>query len=113
MDYFPGNNYGIHDVYLTSMSKISKKSKIECNLHNFFIPHNYTVVTTNEKLDSYLGTELDVVLHYSINKDLKIMLMQAFFKGTKSMDEVKGGTHKNLSTFSFLMLTWKPKFEIN
>ena len=39
--------------------------------------------------------------------------MQAFFKGTKSMDEVKGGTHKNLSTFSFLMLTWKPKFEIN
>lgn len=68
---------------------------------------------TGGKLDSYLGTELDLLVKYNLTKMINIEAGYSIMKATNSMASasVKNVTNPDLSPqFAYVMLNIKPNF---
>lgn len=114
LDYFPSGDYGIFDGFIGFDFNILDNLNGELIVHNFYIPHDYTHYVGEDKLiNSFLGSEVDLLLTYKPSYDLQIIFLQSLFIGTPSMDIVKGGNHEKLSKYSVIMLTWTPSFLLN
>jgi hypothetical protein len=113
MDYFyassfaGGLNPGLWDTYLNVGFKASKKVDLSLNYH-YFATTTQVVNPANEKLDKYLGSEVDFQLGWTIMKDVKLLAGYSFMLGSKSMDVVKGGNHKSWQDWGWVSLNISP-----
>jgi hypothetical protein len=123
MDYFYVGNYngqnGLLDIYLPVKFKVEK--------WNFgLIPHYMaaaaTVSTLNDDNQSttdysnYLGTEIDVVVGYTLSKSVNIQGGYSHMFATQTMQVIKypdnpnGEFYKNKNQWAWIMFTFKPTF---
>ncbi len=113
MDYFyVGNhlkNVGLQDAFL--------KLNYNSNKWQFaLIPHVFLaaadVVTPdpqNEKMDSYLGTEVDATFGYSFRKDINVSGGYSQMFGSKTMEFIKGGDAGHTNNWAWLMISVNPR----
>lgn len=109
MDYFyVGNNLnsvGLLDIYAT-FGYSNKKFSIQ------IIPHFFTsaasIQTINSTLRNYLGTEIDAVVSYKIDKNIHLQGGFSKIFATKSLEFIKGENNTESNYWSWLMLTFKP-----
>ena len=110
MDYFYVGNYtnsvGLQDVFI----------KLNYNVNKWqfaLIPHVFLtaadVVTPLEKMDSYLGTEIDATFGYNFKKDITITGGYSQMFGSKTMEYVKGGYAGHTNNWAWLMISVNPR----
>ncbi len=110
MDYFYVgnhlNNVGLNDYYFKWAC--SRFKNIQWNLHIHYF-------TSNAKLPnnagSYLGTEIDFDLTYTVNPFTKITAGYSHMLAGESMEILKpSGSHKVTQNWAYLMIAVTPKF---
>lgn len=112
MDYFPSGNTGIRDIIGGTTIGAGPRGNIDLSLHLLSLPHDYTESISGNKIDRYLGTEVDLKFDYKISEELKLGLQHGVMFGTSSMDVIKGGDHNRFNNFGTVFITYKPKFEL-
>ncbi len=110
MDYFyvgnHANNVGLTDIYLVvgyTKEKISAK----------LIPHYFAsaakiIAGNGNKMDNYLGTEIDFVVGYKLSKSINFNAGYSQMLATASMKELKGGDNGITNNWAWVMITFKP-----
>lgn len=110
MDYFYVGNYlnsvGLQDAFI----------KLNYNVNKWqfaLIPHVFLsaadVVTPAEKLDSYLGTEIDAAFGYNFKKDITVSGGYSQMFGSKTLEFVKGGDASHTNNWVWLMISVNPR----
>ncbi|WP_281633270.1 alginate export family protein [Flavobacterium luteolum] len=110
MDYFyVGNhlkNVGLQDAFL----------KLNYNVNKWqfaLIPHVFLsaadVVNVNEKMDSYLGTEIDATFGYNFKKDITVTGGYSQMFGSKTMEFIKNGDANHTNNWAWLMVSVNPR----
>ena len=116
MDYFyAANGFGKQGL-LNYFFKVKYNAKD--NLSFFLDIHGFESANTlsdgaGGKLDSYLGTEFDLMMRYNLTKIINIEAGYSFMKATNSMASaaVKNVATPDLSPqFAYIMLNIKPNF---
>lgn len=114
MDYFTlaipaqTKGAGLFSPHLKNTFNLSPKSRLNADLHMFFLQNNY--VFENETIDKYLGTELDLTYFYAFNDITQVVAGYSVMLGSPSMDIIKGGSHQEFAHWAYLMLRIRPKF---
>jgi len=117
MDYFyvgnHGGNVGLIDIYLPLKFTVDKWLFA-------LIPHYFmsaaTVSDATKDYSSGLGTELDLVVKYTLSKSVNIQGGYSQMFATETMQVVKypdnptGDFNKNTNNWAWIMLTFKPTF---
>lgn len=110
MDYFyVGNhlkNVGLQDIFI----------KLNYNVNKWqfaLIPHVFLsaadVVNVNEKMDSYLGTEIDATFGYNFKKDITVTGGYSQMFGSKTMEFIKTGDASHTNNWAWLMVSVNPR----
>ncbi|RED23478.1 alginate export protein [Flavobacterium cutihirudinis] len=113
MDYFyVGNhlkNVGLQDAFL----------KLNYNVNKWqfaLIPHVFlaaadvaTPLPANEKLDSYLGTEIDATFGYNFKKNITVTGGYSQMFGSSTLEFVKGGEANHTNNWAWLMISVDPR----
>lgn len=111
MDYFYVggghlNNVGLQDAFL----------KLNYNINKWqfaLIPHVFLaaadVVTPVEKLDSYLGTEVDATFGYNFKKDITLSGGYSQMFGSKTLEFIKTGDAGHTNNWAWLMISVNPR----
>ena len=113
MDYFYVgnhlNNVGLQDAFV----------KLNYNINKWqfaLIPHVFLsaadVVTTlpqSEKLDSYLGTEIDATFGYNFKKDITVSGGYSQMFGSKTLEFIKTGDADHTNNWAWLMISVNPR----
>lgn len=109
MDYFYVGNHlnstGLNDVF-ARLSYASKKWKYAVTPHYFASAAG--LYKSKEKLNNYLGTELDVTLSYQVVQNLNINGGYSKIWITDSMSHLKGG-QKSGNQWMFLAIHCNPE----
>lgn len=110
MDYFYVGNHqnsvGLQDAYL----KLNfKKGKWTGSL----VPHVFYAAETianplGEKMDPYLGTEIDFTLAYAFQSDVVLTTGYSHMLGTKSMERIKGGNVNRTTNWAYVAISFTP-----
>ena len=114
MDYFYAansfGNKGLQDYYLKTTFSATKKLKINADLHEFFSAS--AVYDQNKhKLDRNFGTELDLVLNYTLTGLVQLELGYSHYRSTNSLTSVEVKNVPNAKTsnnWAYLMINIKP-----
>lgn len=89
MDYFyvgnHANNVGLNDVYTKALVPIGEKSSLGADLH--FFSSNAEL---EQNLDSYFGSELDLVYTRTISTNIKMNVGYSQYFDTESLQDIKG-----------------------
>jgi len=111
MDYFyvgnHANNVGLTDIYLNIGYT---KNKFMAKL----IPHYFASAANifdgnGNKMDNYLGAEIDFVMGYKISKSINLNAGYSQMLSTNSMEVVKGGGDSGeANSWGWIMITFKP-----
>lgn len=111
MDYFYVGNHlnsvGLQDAYL----KLNyNQNKWQFNL----IPHYFAsaakVMNGNEKMDSYLGTELDFTVGYAIQKEVKLSGGYSQMFGSSTLEKLKAVANPaSTSNWAWVMISINPQ----
>jgi hypothetical protein len=114
MDYFYVggghlNNVGLQDAYL----------KLNYNINKWqfaLIPHVFlsaadvvTPLPQSEKLDSYLGTEIDATFGYNFKKDITVSGGYSQMFGSKTLEFLKTGDAGHTNNWAWLMISVNPR----
>jgi hypothetical protein len=112
MDYFYVGNHlnsvGLQDAFL----------KLNYNVNKWqfaLIPHVFlaaadVVTPLNEKLDSYLGTEIDATFGYTFKKDIVVSGGYSQMFGSKTMEFIKApGDAGHTNNWAWLMISVNPR----
>lgn len=110
MDYFyvgnHANNVGLTDLYLNFGFK---KDKFSVKLIPHYFASAATIIDGNgDKMDNYLGTEVDFTLGYKLTKSISINGGYSQMFATESMEAIKGGDSNITNSWAWLMVTFKP-----
>ncbi len=110
MDYFyvgnHANNVGLTDIYLNLGYNINKWSfKL---MPHYFASAANVIDENGQKLDNYLGTEIDFSISYKIIKSIRIDGGYSQMLATKSMEAIKGGSSSEQNSWAWVMVTFKP-----
>ena len=110
MDYFYVGNHaysvGLTDVYA---SLNFKKNDFGVGLTPHFFTAPGVVINDNgEKMDSKLGTEIDLTLSYEISKSASITSGYSKMFATETMEELKGGSKDEANHWFWFSLNLKP-----
>jgi hypothetical protein len=80
------------------------------------IPHVFLsaadVVTPqpqSEKLDSYLGTEVDATFGYNFKKDITVSGGYSQMFGSKTLEFIKAGDADHTNNWAWLMISVNPR----
>lgn len=111
MDYFYVGNHlnsvGLQDAFI--------KLNYYVNKWQFaLIPHVFlsaadVVTPANEKLDSYLGTEIDATFGYNFKKNITVSGGYSQMFGSKTMEFIKSGDASHTNNWAWLMISVDPK----
>lgn len=111
MDYFyvgnHENNVGLLDVYL-HLNFTKKNWSFKLSPHYFASSAQIINLENNQNLDSYLGAELDFMIAYKINDNIKIDAGYSQMFASKSMEAIKGGDSNIHNSWAWVMVTFKP-----
>ena len=110
MDYFYVgnhlNNVGLQDAFI----------KLNYNVNKWqfaLMPHVFLsaadVVTPAEKLDSYLGTEIDATFGYNFKKDITVSGGYSQMFGSKTLEFIKNGDAGHTNNWAWLMISVNPR----
>jgi hypothetical protein len=110
MDYFYvgyNNPTGLQDINATFAYK---KGKFSAKL----IPHLFSAASdvyngSGDKMDSALGTEIDLTLGYKVSKAVKISGGYSQMLATDTMEVIKMGDKDEHNSWAWIMFTIKPK----
>lgn len=106
MDYFYVGNHqnsvGLQDLTL-GIAYNHKKLSIELAPHVFW--SNGTIYRNTEKLDTYLGTEIDFTAKYSLDKNITLQSGYSVFATSESLRSLKGVTNNPNNNWAWLMVT--------
>jgi hypothetical protein len=110
MDYFyvgnHANNVGLTDIYLNFGFK---KDKFSAKIIPHYFASAATIIDGNgEKMDNYLGTEVDFTLGYKLTKSIAVNGGYSQMFATESMEAIKGGNSNITNSWAWVMVTFKP-----
>jgi len=109
MDYFyvgnHANNVGLSDFNATiAYKKNGFSAKI---MPHFFAAAN-NVFDGSEKMDSNLGTEIDLTMRYQLAKDITINAGYSKMFASDAMEVIKGGDKDENNSWAWVMITFNP-----
>ncbi len=112
MDYFYVGNHqnsvGLQDAYL-KLNYSLKKWQFTLTPHLFNAP-NSVLDASNEKMDSYLGTEIDFTLDYAVQKDIMVSAGYSQMFASATLERLKNVTDAaNTNNWAWLMISFQPK----
>lgn len=112
MDYFYVGNH-INSVGLIDFNipLNYKKDKFSAGLIPHFFSADGTILNTDgSTAESYLGTEIDFTVGYTLIKSVTMSLGYSQMFATDSMELLKGGSADETNNWAWLMITFKPNF---
>ncbi len=77
--------------------------------YHHFSTANEVYDQAGEKMNSGLGSEIDLQVDYNIMKDVRLLCGYSTFFGTPTVDYVKGGDHKHWQDWAFLSVVVNPR----
>jgi hypothetical protein len=105
------NNIGLVDLYLKSTVQASKETTVSVAFHEFISPVSIlNPIDLTNRLSSRLGTEMDLVFSHALSEEVNIQAGYSHMFGTKSLEQVKGGSNNQISNWAWLMLSINPVF---
>ena len=112
MDYFYVGNHqnsvGLQDVYL-KLNYTSNKWQFTLMPHVFNAP-NTVLDASNNKMDGYLGTELDFTASYTIQKDIVASAGYSQMFGSGTLERLKNVTDAaNTNNWVWVMVSFSPR----
>ncbi|MBK0371065.1 alginate export family protein [Flavobacterium agrisoli] len=113
MDYFTifppdVHNGGLINPYLIMEYELSPKVMIRSDFHLFYL-QNKVLDNTLKPVNSYLGFENDLSLHYKWNSFTMVDFGFSYMAPTKSMEVLKNGDSGLTPVWSYVMVTFKPE----
>ena len=107
MDYFyvgnHANNVGLLDIYAKAKFKLNANSSLYTAIHNFAAAEDI-----NDTADKQLGTEVDLVYSYKLQKDIGFKVGYSHMFASDSMELLKGTTSDNTNNWGWIMVTVNP-----
>lgn len=111
MDYFYVGNHlnsvGLSDAYL-KLNYTQNKWQFSLMPHLFSAP-NTVLDASNNKMDSYLGTEIDFTGSYALQKDITITGGYSQMFGSSTLERLKGGDAGKTNNWAWLMVSFSPR----
>lgn len=111
MDYFYVGNHvnsvGLTDLYFTLNYQ---KDKFSANLTPHFFNAAGNIYSETTKQSNNLGTEIDFSLGYKVSNNINFNAGFSKMFATNSMEILKGGDKDEANTWSWMMVTFTPKF---
>lgn len=112
MDYFyvgggHQNSVGLQDAFLKFNYNV-KKWQFALIPHVFLTAAD-VVTPLNEKLDSYLGTEVDFTAGFNFKKDITLTGGYSQMFGTKTLEFIKTGDASHTNNWAWLMISVNPR----
>ncbi|MFN3405429.1 MAG: alginate export family protein [Cytophagaceae bacterium] len=120
MDYFyvadpyglNGNNNlspGLINAFLNVRYKMRDNLLIMLDIHEFYAGNKVPDLRTadpDDKMESRLGTEIDLILNYSLAKQVNVEAGYAVMFGTETLDRLKApaGNKSNVGQWAYLQL---------
>lgn len=111
MDYFYVGNHqntvGLHDMYL----KINlQKDKWSFSAQPHLFRSAGTIFNTqNEKMKTYLGSELDLTFGYQLQKDIKVSGGYSQLFASSSLESLKAHSSERNNQWAWLMISINPQ----
>jgi len=112
MDYFyvgnHQNNVGLCDMYVKLNYTIDK---LQLGLMPHFFSAPETVLdAVSQKMDSYLGTEIDFITSYKLQKDIVASAGYSQMFGTATLERIKGVTDPaKTDNWVWIMVSFSPR----
>ncbi len=110
MDYFYVGNHqnsvGLQDAFL-KLNYTENKWQFNLTPHLFSAPN--TVMDGANKMDSYLGTELDFSISYALQKDVVASAGYSQMFGSKTLEKLKIGDASTTNNWIWLMVSINPR----
>jgi len=114
MDYFyvgnHGNSVGLNDIYLVGKYKKGKFSPMIAFHYFASAAKVLDPANSNNTLNNYLGLEMDIVVGWALAKEVNLNVGYSQMFASETMEALKGGDHKAMNNWAWLMLTFKPQF---
>jgi hypothetical protein len=117
MDYFyvadPFGNAGLLNAYLKTKWIVNPKLSIGLDVHEFYTAApiaDLSNAETDDKRDSHLGTELDLVCQYNLSEVAALEIGYCNMFGTETLNQIKGGNKELDGQWAYVMLNFKPTF---
>ena len=115
MDYFNtsgnwANSVGLNDLF--AMVQFSSGA-FEVNLTGHAFMTAADVIkdgNVDEKMESYLGTEIDLTMSYKLSKTSNVVLGYSQMIGSETLQALKGGDKNACNNWAYVMFTFKPVF---
>ena len=110
IDYFSTpsttKDAGLVDSYLKTDYKLSKDTRLFAEYHYFLLQNNY--IHNGSVQDKFMGHEIDLVVKYNIETNVRLEAGYSFILGSKTLDIIKSGDSKLWNNWFYLMLTIDP-----
>ncbi|KHJ39396.1 hypothetical protein PBAC_03820 [Pedobacter glucosidilyticus] len=112
MDYFYVGNHkntvGLQD-FLLKFNYTSNPWKLELTPHLFTTAADViNPKNTTQTMDSYLGTEIDLISSYQLHKNIGITAGYAQMFGSETLEALRGGNRELGNNWAFLMINFNP-----
>ncbi|MFV5703489.1 alginate export family protein [Flavobacterium sp. XS2P12] len=112
MDYFYVGNHqnsvGLQDAYL-KLNYVSNTWQFTLMPHVFNAP-NTVLDTSNKKMDSYLGTEIDFTASYTLQKDIIASAGYSQMFGSGTLERLKNvADAANTNNWVWVMISFSPR----
>lgn len=111
MDYFYVGNHlnsvGLQDAFLKLNYNV-KKWQFALMPH-IFLSAADVVTPLNEKLDSYLGTEIDFTAGFNFKKEITLTGGYSQMFGSKTLEFIKAGDAGHTNNWAWLMISVNPR----
>ena len=113
MDYFYVGNHkntvGLQDLFI-KFNYSSNKWKFNATPHLFMTAADVIdPLNATKTMDSYLGTEIDLVASYDLHKNIGISAGYSQMLGSKTLEVLKAGNKGNDNNWAFIMININPK----
>lgn len=111
MDYFYVGNHknsvGLQDAFL-KFNYTVKKWQFNLSPHAFMAA-NTVLAANGDKMDNYLGTEIDCTAAYAVHKFINITGGYSQMFGTDTMQRIKGGDVDHTNNWAWVMINVNPQ----
>ncbi|OXB02323.1 alginate export family protein [Flavobacterium pectinovorum] len=111
MDYFYVgnhlNNVGLQDAFLKLNYNVNKWQF--ALMPHIFLSAADVVTPLNEKLDSYLGTEIDFTAGFNFKKEITLTGGYSQMFGSKTLEFIKAGDAGHTNNWAWLMISVNPR----
>ena len=111
MDYFYVgnhlNNVGLQDAFLKLNYNVNKWQF--ALMPHVFLAAADVVTPLNEKLDSYLGTEIDFTAGFNFKKEITLTGGYSQMFGSKTLEFIKAGDAGHTNNWAWLMISVNPR----